>query len=121
MRQHLRLPGSPGAFHTVTLAVPMADPDVRASDDDRERTAEQLRGAAAHGRISVDELEERLQAAYGARTQGELVPLVADLPAAGERPAGGGPPPRSSPICPRRSSARPAGCPCAAARAARAG
>src|SRR4051794_41969544 len=66
----------------------MADPDVRASDDDRERTAEQLRGAAAQGRISVDELEERLQAAYGARTQGELVPIVADLPAAPERPAG---------------------------------
>src|SRR4051812_50153652 len=66
----------------------MADPDVRASDDDRERTAEQLRGAAAQGRISVDELEERLQAAYGARTQGELVPIVADLPAAVEHPAG---------------------------------
>jgi hypothetical protein len=66
----------------------MADPDLRASDDDRERTGEQLRGAAAQGRISVDELEERLQAAYAARTQGELAPIVADLPAAPERPAG---------------------------------
>jgi hypothetical protein len=63
----------------------MADPDLRASDDDRERTAEQLRGAAAQGRITVDELEERLQAAYAARTQGDLAPIVADLPAAPER------------------------------------
>jgi DUF1707 SHOCT-like domain/Cell wall-active antibiotics response LiaF, C-terminal len=65
----------------------MADPDLRASDDDRERTAEQLRGAAAQGRITVDELEERLQVAYAARTHGELAPIVADLPAAMERPA----------------------------------
>jgi DUF1707 SHOCT-like domain/Cell wall-active antibiotics response LiaF, C-terminal len=66
----------------------MAHPDVRASDDDRERTAEQLRQAASQGRITVDELEERLQAAYAARTQGELAPIVADLPAAAERPVG---------------------------------
>ncbi len=66
----------------------MADPDVRASDDDREQAAEQLRQAASQGRITVDELEERLQAAYAARTEGELVPIVADLPAARERPAG---------------------------------
>jgi hypothetical protein len=72
----------------VTLAVHMAHPDLRASDDDRERTAEQLRQAASQGRITVDELEERLQAAYAARTQGELVPIVADLPALAERPAG---------------------------------
>ena len=63
----------------------MADPDLRASDDDRERTADQLRQAAAQGRITVDELEERLQSAYAARTQGELAPIVADLPAAPER------------------------------------
>jgi hypothetical protein len=66
----------------------MADPDLRASDDDREQTAEQLRQAASQGRITVDELEERLQAAYAARTHGELVPIVADLPASRERPAG---------------------------------
>src|SRR4051794_24117224 len=67
----------------------MAAPDLRASDDDRERTAEQLRGAAAQGRITVDELEERLQAAYAARTHGELSPIVADLPAAPERRVSG--------------------------------
>jgi uncharacterized protein DUF1707/cell wall-active antibiotic response 4TMS protein YvqF len=66
----------------------MADPDLRASDDDREQTAEQLRQAASQGRITVDELEERLQVAYAARTQAELVPIVADLPAPRERPAG---------------------------------
>jgi hypothetical protein len=66
----------------------MADADIRASDDDRERTAEQLRQAASQGRITVDELEERLQTAYAARTQGELAPIVADLPAAPERRVG---------------------------------
>jgi hypothetical protein len=59
----------------------MAEPDLRASDDDRERTADRLRRAASEGRLTVDELEERLQAAYAARTQGELAPLVADVPA----------------------------------------
>jgi DUF1707 SHOCT-like domain/Cell wall-active antibiotics response LiaF, C-terminal len=66
----------------------MAEPDLRASDDDRDRAAERLRRAAAEGRLTVDELEERLQATYEARTQGELEPLVADVPALRERPAG---------------------------------
>ena len=61
---------------------------LRASDDDRERTAETLRRAAGEGRLSVEELEERLQGVLAARTQAELEPLVADLPAAGERPPG---------------------------------
>jgi hypothetical protein len=59
----------------------MAEPDLRASDDDRERTAERLRRAASEGRLTVEELEERLQTTYAARTQGELAPLVADVPA----------------------------------------
>jgi hypothetical protein len=63
----------------------MAEPDVRASDEDRERAAERLRRAASDGRLTVDELEERLQATYAARTQGELVPLLADVPDAGPR------------------------------------
>jgi uncharacterized protein DUF1707 len=63
-------------------------PDLRASDDDRERTAERLRRAAGEGRLTVDELEERLHAVYEARTHGELAPLVADVPADGEARAG---------------------------------
>lgn len=54
---------------------------LRASDADREQTAEQLRRAATEGRLSADELDERLGAALSARTYGELDALVADLPA----------------------------------------
>jgi hypothetical protein len=55
--------------------------ELRASDTDRERVAEVLRDAAGHGRISMDELDERLEAVYAARTYGELVPITRDLPA----------------------------------------
>ena len=54
----------------------------RASDAEREAVADRLRTAAGDGRLDHDELEERLAAAYGARTTGELVSLTADLPAA---------------------------------------
>lgn len=53
---------------------------LRASDRDREQTAERLRHAAAEGRLFPDELEERLRAAFTARTYGELVTVVRDLP-----------------------------------------
>jgi Domain of unknown function (DUF1707)/2TM domain len=55
--------------------------ELRASDADRERTAERLRTAAGEGRLSADELEERLERALSARTESELEPLTADLPA----------------------------------------
>ncbi|ROP52925.1 DUF1707 domain-containing protein [Streptomyces sp. PanSC9] len=60
-----------------------AVPDLRASDADRERVAEVLRDALAEGRLDMEEFEERLEAAYKARTYGELTPLTRDLPAAG--------------------------------------
>jgi hypothetical protein len=53
---------------------------LRASDADREGAADRLRTAAAEGRLSDEELEDRLRAAYSARTYGELDPLLADLP-----------------------------------------
>jgi hypothetical protein len=56
---------------------------LRISDDDRHKVAEVLRQAAGEGRIDFDELEERLEAAYGAKTYGDLVPITADLPAQG--------------------------------------
>ena len=62
----------------------MADPtplsEPRASDADRERTVEILNRAATDGRLSVDELEERIQSAYATRTRGELERLVVDVP-----------------------------------------
>ncbi|MBG7702099.1 DUF1707 and DUF2154 domain-containing protein [Streptomyces sp. MC1] len=60
-----------------------AVPDLRASDADRDRVAEILRDALAEGRLDMGEFDERLEAAYKARTYGELAPLTRDLPAAG--------------------------------------
>ncbi|WP_406459043.1 DUF1707 domain-containing protein [Streptomyces sp. NBC_00876] len=56
---------------------------MRASDAERERIAEILREAVAEGRLDMPEFEQRLDAAYKARTHGELEPLVRDLPALG--------------------------------------
>jgi hypothetical protein len=43
--------------------------------------AEVLRQAAGEGRIDLEELDQRLEATYAAKTYGELVPLTVDLPA----------------------------------------
>jgi hypothetical protein len=66
-------------------------PDLRATDADRERVAETLRRAAAEGQITFDELDERLNAAYAARTGRDLVPLTADLQETGGAVAAPGP------------------------------
>lgn len=55
-------------------------PETRASDAEREQIAERLREAMAEGRLDMEEFDERLGRAYEARTHGELVPLVRDLP-----------------------------------------
>ncbi|HEV3001172.1 MAG TPA: DUF1707 domain-containing protein [Solirubrobacteraceae bacterium] len=52
----------------------------RASDAERERCARSLRDHAATGRLDVDELEERLARAYGARYRSDLRALLRDLP-----------------------------------------
>lgn len=64
-------------------------PELRASDTDRERTADLLRRAAGEGRLTMDELEERLHTTYAARTHRELEGLTADVVAG--RPAGASP------------------------------
>jgi hypothetical protein len=53
---------------------------MRISDEDRHRVAEVLRQAAGEGRIDIEELDERLEATYQAKTYGELVPITVDLP-----------------------------------------
>ncbi|MQA86961.1 MAG: DUF1707 domain-containing protein [Streptosporangiales bacterium] len=55
-------------------------PTHRASDLDREGVVERLREATAEGRLDLTEFEERMAAAYRARTYGELAPLTEDLP-----------------------------------------
>ena len=60
---------------------------LRISDADRHKVAEVLRQAAGEGRIDFEELDERLEATYAAKTYGELVPITVDLPMAGIQPA----------------------------------
>lgn len=62
--------------------------ELRASDGDRDACARALRAHYAHGRIDEDELEERLETATRARTQGELKTLLRDLPRAAPRGRG---------------------------------
>ncbi len=57
--------------------------ELRASHDDRDRVVELLRVSAGDGRLTAEELDERLELAMTARTYGELARLVADLPAVG--------------------------------------
>ncbi|QVQ54804.1 DUF1707 domain-containing protein [Spiractinospora alimapuensis] len=62
---------------------------MRAADSDRDQVAERLREAAAEGRIALDELDERLERTYQARTYGDLIPITADLPDGQVAPAAG--------------------------------
>lgn len=54
--------------------------DIRVSDADRERVAERLREHYAAGRLTSDELDERLSAALSAKTAGDLRAVMTDLP-----------------------------------------
>jgi hypothetical protein len=56
------------------------DPQLRASDADRERTVTALRRHAADGRITVEEFSDRSADAYTTRTLGDLATITADLP-----------------------------------------
>jgi hypothetical protein len=58
----------------------MAVEELRAADVDRERVVERLRRAQAEGRIDLFEFDERVAAAYAARTYADLTPLTGDLP-----------------------------------------
>jgi hypothetical protein len=64
----------------------VASDPTRASDTERERIADWLREAAAAGRLTVEELDERMGRAYSAVTRGELTSLIADLPVASAPP-----------------------------------
>ena len=64
-------------------AEPMLPGQLRASHQDRDRVVEILRVAAGDGRLTAEELDQRLEAALTARTYAELAVLTTDLPAAG--------------------------------------
>lgn len=74
------------------------DDHIRVSDADRERITSRLREHFAEGRLTSDELDERVSAALNAKTFGDLRPLMADLPEPVSAPA-------------RASHPRPAGPP----------
>ncbi len=53
---------------------------IRASDEDREQASGQLAEHHAAGRLTTDELRERTDRVYDARTIGELSSILSDLP-----------------------------------------
>ena len=62
------------------MLTPRPRQNVRASDADRERTADILRRQAGDGRLTPEELSDRLDTAFTAQTLGDLQALIADLP-----------------------------------------
>src|SRR3954454_18871675 len=74
---------------------------LRISDSERHQVAEILREAAGEGRLDMDELDERLEATYAARTYADLVPITLDLPTHPHQrpmPARQAPPPPGPPV-----------------------
>ena len=90
-------PGSPAD------AGPARRTEQRASDADRDIAADILCAAVGDGRLTLDELDDRLGAALSARTITELAALIADLP--GRRCP---PTPSARPFDPAAPSAPPA-------------
>jgi hypothetical protein len=56
------------------------DDGIRVSDADREHVADRLREHFAQGRLSHEELDERISATLSAKTYGDLRRVMADLP-----------------------------------------
>ncbi len=63
-----------------TISQMIRNPNLRASDADREATADRLRQHHTDGRIDQDEFQERLDRCFAAKTVGELAELTRDLP-----------------------------------------
>ncbi|WP_053227264.1 DUF1707 SHOCT-like domain-containing protein [Solirubrobacter soli] len=55
--------------------------EIRASDAERDATVDRLREAAAEGRLTLEELSDRVETAAGAVMRSELDALTRDLPA----------------------------------------
>ena len=74
------------------------DSTLRIGDADRDRVVAMLGQHLGLGHLTMQELENRLDTAYAARTRGELDAVLAGLPAIGPpRPLPPPPQPRSSP------------------------
>jgi hypothetical protein len=57
-----------------------SDVELRVSDSDRQRAVMRLREAHAEGRLTLEELSQRADLAYAARTQADLARTTGDLP-----------------------------------------
>ena len=68
-------------------------PEQRASDTDRDTAVDILCAAAADGRLTMTELDERVGSALTARTLTQLAGLIADLIGSRAAAASSGPPP----------------------------
>jgi Domain of unknown function (DUF1707)/2TM domain len=64
----------------ATSMAERADDLLRASDAEREQATAALREHAAAGRLTIEELDQRAQVAFAARTRKELENLFEDLP-----------------------------------------
>ena len=73
------------------------DDHIRVSHADRDRIADRLREHFAAGRLTQDELDERVSATLNARTFGDLRAVMADLPEPGPVPPRPGPYPQQVP------------------------
>ena len=66
---------------------PSREPHLRAGDRDREAAARVVSEAAAQGRLDLDEMTERMDRVWAARTYGDLDAVLGDLqPPGGTRP-----------------------------------
>src|ERR1700760_4204625 len=65
-------------------------PDIRVGDAEREAVAAQLREHYGDGRLTLDELNERLDQTFAAKTNRELSAVTTDLPRSGDTWAAGG-------------------------------
>ena len=70
---------------------------IRISDTDRDRAASRLREHYAEGRLTAEELDERITATLNARTAGDLRKVMADLPSSGPSQPGPNLPPFAGP------------------------
>jgi hypothetical protein len=104
------LPAFPHPHWDPVHWTPVFGPDLRASHADRDVAADILCAAVADGRLTLDELDERLEHVLSARTLREIARLISDLPGhrfSGSGKAVGRGSAARTPTAPRRS-ARPA-------------
>jgi hypothetical protein len=78
-------------------------PSLRIGDRERDAVAAELREHFAHGRLTLEEFNQRLDAVFVAKTQSDLTRITADLP----HVSSGGAPLPSSRRTPRLASGPP--------------